>query len=87
MNDVLTYLYFGATSLMSVPKVPKRQMLVITIFGLSGVVATVLAGFRAWEVSQPSENGPFKVDHPRILMIAEMFAVIAASTIFTITSL
>ncbi|KAJ4124230.1 hypothetical protein NW768_009584 [Fusarium equiseti] len=47
MNDVLTYLYFGATSLMSVPEVPKRQILVIAIFGLSGVVATVLAGFRA----------------------------------------
>ncbi|RBR14022.1 uncharacterized protein FIESC28_07988 [Fusarium coffeatum] len=49
MNDVLTYLYFGATSII--------------------------------------KNGPFKVDHPRILMMAEMFSVIAASTIFTITSL
>ena len=87
MNDVLTYLYFGATSIMSVPEVPKRQMLVIVLFGLSGVVAAVLAGYRAWEVSQPSKNGPFKVDHPRILMMAEMFSVIAASTIFAITSL
>ena len=47
MNDVLTYLYFGATSIMSVPEVPKRQMLVIALFGLSGVVAAVLAGYRA----------------------------------------